>query len=76
MTTFTILNAVPFGEFALPAVGAVMGWFMIALLAFTTAGLLPMILAAVYGRPVDEVGSEHAVDDAEVVVDFEHREAA
>lgn len=80
MSTFVFAGSAPItSAISLSPMGAFFGWFLVALLAFSVAGLLPMVFASVYGAENSEAHdtTENAeMEEAELIADFHHREAA
>ncbi len=80
MSTFVFVGSAPIASaISLSPMGAFFGWFLVALLAFSVAGLLPMIFASVYGSEDLEVRADaesKEMDETEMIADFHHREAA
>jgi len=51
MTTFSALSLIPLsGIISAAALGTFLAWLMVAILAVTAGGLLPMIFASIYGN--------------------------
>ncbi len=76
MMMFSIVSTTPLtGVIELPALGVFLAWLMIATLMLSLGGLLSMIVASMYARPVDG-NSKPTVKRIDFSTGLAHRGAA